>query len=236
MLIGETLPFVNAYIEELDRTLRTLDPGAGLSSIRKGWLGFCVLAVIVTNSVCWKRFERASLGRWHHPRLSWLFRQPQRFWQSVLHASVVVLLERYRITEVMVVLDDSDKLRCKTTTRIYKAHKLKDKTSGGTVNGQSVVLLLVVTPLVTIPAGMEFYGPDPAMTAWHKLTKALKKQGVPPKERPPKPSPNPLYPTKQAIGLRLLRDFCTHCPHLRIRGVLADTLYGTSDFLDTASA
>ena len=37
MLIGETLPFVKAYIEELDSALRTLDSNTGLSKYRKAW-------------------------------------------------------------------------------------------------------------------------------------------------------------------------------------------------------
>jgi hypothetical protein len=235
MFIGETLPFVKAYVEELDTALRSLDPKAGLSTFRKGWLGFCLLAVLVTNSVCWKRFERASLGRWSHAGLSWLFRQQQRFWQYLLWASVIVVIQKYGITEGIAVFDDSDKPRSKTTRRIYKTHKLKDKRSGGTINGQSFVFLILVTPLVTIPVGVEFYMPDPAVTAWNKQEKALKQQGVPAKARPPKPAPNPLYPTKQEIALSLQRELCAHFPQLTITCLLADTLYGTQNFMDTSS-
>lgn len=37
MLIGNTLPFIKAYVQEVDRALRTLDPKAGLSAYRKAW-------------------------------------------------------------------------------------------------------------------------------------------------------------------------------------------------------
>lgn len=235
MLIGETLPFVKAYIEELDSALRTFDSNAGLSKYRKAWLGFCVLAIIVTDSVCWKRFERASLGRWSHARLSWIFRQTNRFWRYLLQASVMVIAARYGITEGIVVFDDSDNPRSKSTMRIYKAYKLHHKPSGGTVNGQSFVFLVFVTPLVTLPVGFEFYMPDPAVTAWNKQDRALKQQGVPAKERPPKPLKNPQYPTKQELALGLLSDFRSHFPQLRIQCTLADTLYGTDDFMDSAS-
>jgi hypothetical protein len=191
MVIGEPLPFVNAYIEELDHALRTLDAHAGLSPYRRAWLGFCVLAIIVTNSVCWKRFDRASLGRWPHARLSWLFRQAKRFWRYLLRASVMVLLARYHITEGIAVFDDSDNPRSKSTTRIYKTYKLHHKPSGGTVNGQSVVVLVLVTPRITLPVGFEFYMPDPAVTAWKKQDQALRKRGVPAKDRPKKPVRNP---------------------------------------------
>jgi hypothetical protein len=235
MFIGDTLPFVKTYVEEVDIALRTLDSKAGLTTLRKAWLGFCVLAIVVTNSVCWKRFERASLGRWPHARLSWLFRQPQRFWPYLLRASVLVLVKQYGISTAIVVFDDSEKPRSKITRRIYKAHRFKEKKSGGTVNGQSFVLLLLVTPLVTFPAGVEFYRPDPAVTAWNKRDRELKQQGVPAKVRPPKPPKDRLYPTKQEIALTLLEAFHTHFPQITIRCVLADTLYGTEAFLGRAS-
>ena len=43
MFIGQTLPFVTAYVEELDSALRRIAPEAGLSRIQKGWLGFCLV-------------------------------------------------------------------------------------------------------------------------------------------------------------------------------------------------
>jgi len=77
MLIGETLPFVQAYVKELDAGLRQIEPQAGLTRIQQGWLGFCLAAILVTDSICWKRFERASVGRFSAARLSWMFRQHQ---------------------------------------------------------------------------------------------------------------------------------------------------------------
>ena len=70
MFIGQTLPFVTAYVEELDTALRAIDPESGLTRVQKGWVSFCLLAIVVTNSICWKRFERASLGRCSHASLS----------------------------------------------------------------------------------------------------------------------------------------------------------------------
>jgi hypothetical protein len=67
------------------------------------------------------------------------------------------MLGKYGITHGSLVIDDSDKKRCKVTTRIFKAHKLKAKVSGGYINGQSIVLLLLVTPVITVPVGFAFY-------------------------------------------------------------------------------
>lgn len=236
MFIGKTLSFVRAYVDEVDRVLRCIDPAAGLTSIRKQWLGFCLVAIIVTNSVCWKRFERASLGRRSHAALSWMFRQHQRFWAFLLRASVSVILAEYGITAGVIVVDDFEKKRAKQTKRIYRAYTVKDKKSGGFINGQSVVLVLLVTPKITIPVGVDFYRPDPAVTAWNKEEKRLKKRGVPKKKRPAKPPKDPAYPTKPDIALRLLVAFRTAFPRFVVRCVVADNLYGTQTFLDTASA
>jgi hypothetical protein len=39
-------------------------------------------------------------------------------------------------------------------------------------------MLILVTPVVTIPVGFGFYQPDPALTVWYQSEKKLKKQGV----------------------------------------------------------
>jgi hypothetical protein len=235
MFIGTTLPFVQTFVAEIDKALRRIEPEAGLTRIQREWLGFCLLAILVTNSVCWKRFERASLGQRSANALSWMFRHTTRCWQFLLQASVSVILTKYHITEGVLVVDDSDKKRARQTKRIYKAHKMKEKKSGGFINGQSFVLVLLVTPTVTFPVGVEFAMPDPAQTAWNVEEKRLKKQGIPKKQRPKKPERNPNYPTIAEIALQLLTAFHAAFPHLIIRCVLADNLYGTQTFLDTAS-
>jgi hypothetical protein len=236
MFIGKTVPFVRMFVDELDRALKHRDPHAGRTRIQKEWVGFCLVAMIVTNSVCWKRFERASLGTRSARSLSWMFRQTNRFWRLLLQASVSVILATYEITKGGVVVDDSEKKRAKQTQRIYKAHKVKDKKSGGFINGQSVVLVLLVTPKVTLPVGVEFYMPDPTRTAWNQADKQLRKRGVSKKNRPAKPEKSPNYPTIPEIALRLLAEFQAAFPQLVIQGVLADNVYGTQAFLDRASA
>ena len=77
------------------------------------------------------------------------------------------------LREGVLVTDDSDHKRSKKTKRIFKTHKLKDKSSGGYVNGQTILLLLLVTPKVTLPVGFEFYQPDPEQKAWRKEDKRL---------------------------------------------------------------
>ncbi len=132
MLISEPLPFVKAFIETLDDALKAHAPGArGLSAIQRHWLGFCMMGILITNSVCWARFERAGLGSWSLAALSWMFRHSRIPWERLLVGSVRVLVRRCGITEGVLSLDDTDKARSKVTKRIAHAHKMKDKPSGG---------------------------------------------------------------------------------------------------------
>lgn len=235
MFMGNTLPFARDYVEEVDQAIRHITPNAGLTRIQQGWLSFCIVAILVTNSICWKRFERASLGVWSQAALSWMFRQQRRFWGVVLRASVHVLVRRYGITKGVLVLDDSEKKRAKQTRRIYKAHKVKDKKSGGFLHGQQMLVLVLVTPTVTLPVGIEFYMADPRLSAWYQEEKRLKQAGVPKAQRPKRPDNDAQYPTLVAIALRLLEEFQQSCPQIAVSCVLADALYGTAPFLDRAS-
>jgi hypothetical protein len=236
MFIGQTIPFVKTFVNEVDRALKRMASDAGLTRIQKEWIGFCLVGLLVTNSVCWKRFERASLGKRSARSLSWMFRHTTRFWQFLIQASVSVIITHYGITEGALVVDDSEKKRAKQTSRIYKAHQVKEKKSGGFIHGQRVVLLLLVSPKATLPVGVEFYMPDPDLTTWKKEDNRLKKRGIPKKTRPAPPKKNPNYPPMPELAVRLLTAFHTVFPELGIHCVLADNLYGTGAFVDQASA
>jgi len=237
VLISQPLPFVKAFVEAIDEAIRAHHPlSPGLTTIQRSWLGLCLMGILVTNSVCWARFERASLGRYSLAALSWMFRQAKLPWALVLQKSVQVVLSQHGITGGSLVVDDADRERSKSTHRLAYVHKLKDKTSGGFLMGQTLVFLLLVTERITVPVGFAFYVPDPVLSAWHKQDKVLRKQGVPKRQRPAKPPRNEAYPTKQALALRLLAQFRHNHPLITLKAVLADALYGTAYFVDAASA
>jgi hypothetical protein len=236
MLMKAVLPFVNVFVEVINEALGKLAPGAILSWKQRKWLAFCLMGMMITNSVCWAKFERASLGEYALAALSWMLRHAKIPWDILLQASVKAILHKYHITEGILVSDDTEKKRAKVTKRIFGAHKMKDNKTGGYINGQSLVLLLLVTPVVTIPVGIAFYIPDPAVTEWYKEESRLKKQKVPKRERPPKPEPKPQYPTKQQLTLRLIESFKQYHPEIHIKLILTDSLYGTKDFIDGAAA
>src|SRR5262249_32118415 len=235
MVLGKPAPFVRAFVDAVDAAIRTHQPHHAMSVTQRTWLAFCLTAVLVTHSICWARFARASLGTYAMAALSWMFRHSKIPWDELLVASVRVILRHYGITSGSLVIDDTDNPRSKSAQALAYLYKLRDKESGGYLWGQSLVFLLLVTPTISIPVGFAFYQPAPEFSAWYKKEKALKKQGVAKPQRPSKPPANPAYPTKQHLALRLLERFHAQHPTLRVHCILADALYGTAAFVDGAS-
>src|SRR6267143_6778604 len=236
MVIGKPAPFVSTFVDAVDAAIRTHQPQHAMSVTQRTWLAFCITAVLVTNSICWARFERASLGTYAMAALSWMFRHSKIPWEQLLVASVQVILRHHGLTSGSLVVDDTDNPRSKSAKALAYLYKLRDKESGGYLWGQSLVLLVLVTPKISIPVGVVFYQPAPELSAWYKKEKTLKKQGIPKNQRPPKPAPNPHYPTKEQLALRLLEAFKAQHPSIRVHCIMADALYGTATFVDGASA
>nr|WP_179210248.1 transposase [Crenothrix polyspora] len=233
--MSEPAQFIKTFVTELNEALGKLKSNAKLTEIQSVWLGLCLTGILLTNTVCWAKFQRACLGAYKVAALSWMFRDAKIAWDYLLMASVTMVLEQHGITEGVLVLDESDRARSKRTKRLYKVHKQKHKLSGGYVNGQTIVLLLLVTESVTFAVGFAFYMPDPALTAWTKEDKRLKKEGMAKKNRPVKPERNALYPTKTQIALQLLQEFRDTHGEIKVKSVLADALYGVDDFMSAAS-
>ena len=158
-------------------------------------------------------------------------------WHSLLQASVRNILNHYNINSGVLDFDDSGKKRSKRTTRITGAHKVKDKATGGYFNGQELVFMVLITDVATIPVGFRFFEPDPVLSAWRKKDKQLRLKGVAKQDRPKRPKPDHQhYPTMQSLALEMLREFVEAFPDVKVKGVLADALYGTGEFMETASA
>ena len=146
MLIGKPAPFVSTFVAAVDEAIRAHQPNCGLSVIQRTWLAFCVTAVLVTNSICWAHFARASLGMYSLAALSWMFRHSKMPWDQLLVASVRVILRHHGLTSGSLVIDDTDNPRSKSAKALAHLYKLRDKESGGYLWGQSLVFLVLVTP------------------------------------------------------------------------------------------
>ena len=168
MIIGKPAPFVSAFVAAMDDAIRAHQPSCGMSAMQRTWLAFCVTAVLITNSICWARFARASLGTYSLAALSWMFRHSKIPWDQLLVASVRVILRHHGLTSGSLVIDDTDNPRSKSAKALAHLYKLRDKESGGYRWGQSLVFLVLVTPKISLPVGFVFYQPAPEFSAWYQ--------------------------------------------------------------------
>lgn len=235
MIIGEGLPFIQDYIEAVNEAIKTHSPGSELTRIQRYWLSFVILGLLITNTLCWARFERFSCGNYASAAICWMFKKAKVAWDMLLCASVTKIVERYNIKSGILVIDDTDSERSKNTTQIEKVHKIRDKKRSGFFSGQNIIFLLLVTDSLTIPVGFSFYEPDPAISEWKKEDQRLRKIGVEKQFRPVRPERNPDYPTKVALGLKLLGDFVKNFLCIRVKATIADTFYGNPEFFTGAA-
>jgi len=235
MIIGESLPFIRDYIAAINESIKQQSPANQLSRLQCCWLSFIILGLLVTNSFCFARFERFGLGHYKLKQISWMFRRAKIIWELLLQASVKHIMTTYKIKYGVLVIDDTDKERSKNTTDVAKAHKIRNKKTGGYMNGQNLVFLLLVCEKITLPVGFYFYEPDPKRVAWRKEDARLRKKEVEKKYRPPEPLPDPDYPSKKALALKLLSNFVAVFDDIKIKAVLGDAAYGTLDFMEESA-
>ena len=230
-----SLPIVIQFIDALNDSLSLIKPSHKLTRIQKIVIGAMITGIIMTEALNWAAFERRSLGVFKPTTLCWMFYKAKLAWQHMLQASITNIIEHYQLKSGHLDIDDTHKHRAKKTTCIAGAHKIKDKPTGGYINGQELIFMVLVTSTVTFPVGFRFYVPDPKLAVWSKQDKVLQQQGIAKKYRPKRPKPDHVnYPTKQALALKMLREFTTSFPDFNIVSVLADALYGTEYFMDEA--
>ena len=91
---------------------------------------FCVTAVLVTNSICWARFERQPRHLFAGSLVLDVSTQQDTL-GSILVASVRVILRHHGSTSGNLVIDDTDNPRSKSAKALAYLYKLRDKESGG---------------------------------------------------------------------------------------------------------
>lgn len=231
----QSLPEIEQFLTSLDQQLRTLN-NKGLSRYQRLWLNLVLTGIAVTGQLCWAIFERRDcFGRVTQDSLRWMFRHSELAWNKLLECSIKALVNKYDLTEGVLVIDDTERSRSKRTSKIHGVHTYKDKKSTGYLPGQSIVFLVLVTPLLTIPVGAKFYIPDPKQKAWKKTQADEKQARVPKKQRTPRPARDPQYPTKQTLALDLVSEHTAIFTQIKINAVLADALYGSHEFIQKAN-
>jgi hypothetical protein len=134
MLVGSPLPFIDEYVNQLSVRMEQHQTPTVLTAGRRAWLSFCLTCIIVTESLCWRKFVRASFGYYSEALLSWYFRQPLT-WELLLLISVKLVLETFQIQEGLLLIDDTGKKRSKVTHQIPYVHYFKDKEGTGRRTG-----------------------------------------------------------------------------------------------------
>ena len=232
MIPRTALPHVVEYISVLNETLR----GKGhkpLSKIQQNFWCFILMGMLLTQSLCWARLERASMGRYQDGTLGKMFYHGIKCWDYLLIVSALIVMRRFNITSGVLVLDDSDRSRSKNTKKIWGVQKTVLKGTGGFHSAQNIVFLILVTPEITIPVGAKFYRPDPVLREWEKNEKKLIKQGIKKKDRPPKPQRQSDYPSRVELACSLIKQFKVDYAELKIKAILADSAYFSPNLIES---
>lgn len=235
-MFTKLLPFIHSYLNSLQEALAKDSQSSRLSGIQRFWIGFCLMGILITNSIAWEKFERRSFRRYTKQALSRMCRWSKIPWDRLLICSVRAVLGKYGITKGVLIVDDKDLSRSKNARKLHALHKVFDKKTSGYFLGQNVVFLYLVTEAICIPVAFAFYQPDPIWSAWCKHDRQLKKAGVSKKDRPKKPQRSNAYPKKFELALCLLTKFSKDFPNFSVTAVLADTLYGNGLFIDGVNA
>ena len=229
-IFKQPLPEVLAYLDEVERVLRELPGGKNLTRRQKFWLGFCLTGIIVTHTLCWERFVRGSAGFYAARALSAMLHWAPIPWGKMLIASSLWILRAHGIREGILAIDDTDRPRSKSTTRIFGVHKTFDKKTNGFFMAQNIVKLVLISKSITFPVGFEFFRPDPVLKAWSVNDRRLKDEGVKKAERPKKPPRDKAFPSRQNIAAKLLRQFKCIADFVAIKAIVFDAAYMSKYF------
>ncbi len=230
-MIKEYSDFVKTYIESISESLRASHSGYSLTFIQKKWLGFCLMGILLSNSVNWSAYSRMSLGAYSVSCISWMFRKSCVNFDLLFERSIHHILTTYGLESGHILFDDTDNERSKGAEHIHGLGKQKDKKSGGYFNGQSILYMVLVTSKVTIPIGFKFYENDPGWLKWKKEEDRLVKKKVAKAYRPQEFERDyTKYPTKITLAIALATQFKASFPKFVVTSVQADCFYGTKDW------
>jgi hypothetical protein len=229
--------FVNDFVNAISSGLALHNPLYRMTGKQSYWLKFCLMGLLLANSINWSAYSRLSLGRYSLSALSWMFRQSKINFRALFDESIVHILQTYGLSRGHLIYDDTDNERSKNALHIHGLGKQKDKKSGGYFQGQNIMFCLLVTSKVSIPVGFAFYENDPSWSAWDKEDKRLIKKGVSKAHRPKEVKRDyTKYPTKQQISLQLAANFKALLPEFKVLSVMADCFFGTKTWTDGMSS
>lgn len=193
------------------------------------WISVCISSMVLMGMFCFAKIERGSAGKFSARAFSWMLHLSKICWDRLFEKSVLRLIRLFG-NEGFLVIDDSDRLRSKSASKLFGLQKLRCKKTGGYATGQNIVLLLFVTKKMTFPVGFRFFVPDPAWVAWRIEDRKQRNQKIPARLRPKKPQRAEEYPTKITIACRLIEKFKALAPTAGIYAINADAAYSCNEF------
>lgn len=225
MIFLDNIPEIDRYLKAVSSEIHENGYKKIITQTALKWIGFCLTAIIVTGSINWQRFEKASAGKWRARALSWMLHHSKIPWEKLFQASLKVVLKSFNVTSGTLSFDDFDRHRSKSTSKIFGVHKTRNKKGGGFVSSQNVVIMVLVNEYITVPVGFAFYRPDPKRKEWRKNDTILMMAGVKKIDRPAEPEYDPIFPTKKKVAAKLLRRFKHYNSQIIVKAISADNAY-----------
>ena len=105
MLTGKPLAFVEEYVEKLSTGLEQKQHKPDLTHDQKAWLSFCIMCIIVTESICWRKYVRVGLGQYSEALLSYYFCCDMT-WNLLIAVSIRVLQRHLQLEALIAWLND----------------------------------------------------------------------------------------------------------------------------------
>jgi hypothetical protein len=210
MLLLNPLPEAKIFVSQLN-TILTGWHKDSLTNRQYRFIALIISAMTLSAQLNWSWMRRASLGRTGVTALSWMFRCAKIRWDEVLQAAAYYLFQLYGVFEVHLVVDDSDRPRSKITKTLFGVFKTFDKKTGGFLQAQNIIFVLVVTKVFSFPIAFAFFQPDPVYSTWLRATRKLKKRGIAREDWPEELKKEPVrdhkkYPTRIELAASLLAE------------------------------
>jgi hypothetical protein len=196
---------VNAFLNVISvRAAEMYDVKVSKSQLR--FLLFCLSTMVLHGHLMGTSIALQSLGALSASTVSYMLRSSSTPFLELWKAAVCILFEIYNPTRACLIIDDTDRPRCKVIKRLGFVFKTICKVTGGYILAQNVVFVCLVTDKFTIPIAFRFYVPDPELKKWREEIKRLVKAKIPKQNHPIKPTPDPNYPSRIAMCSSLLSD------------------------------
>lgn len=117
-MLVTSIETVETFVDQINLSLGQLKPNGALTRTQTIWLSMVLVGIIMTERLCWALFERRGFKTVGEEGFRWMFYRAKIQWHILLKASVKHILKTYGVNSGVLVIDDTDKKRTKTTSKI----------------------------------------------------------------------------------------------------------------------